>query len=212
MLSLNRKSDEDHFSDLQDEFEACDDPERKKKIELEILELVDRNLRRELKPGLAAKLRLSQSPDASVRYTTLVNDFFIKVLGKAPENRPAEFWRARTLANLRQWASRCLTNQFITHYRRRKRGNEILRELAEQRRAHFEKNYGDLLFPEVLERLREWRASDDAEQQQLADIMLMHYVDGYSWNEIADQHGVTVKRLEYLRKKALEKLRNIFDR
>jgi len=208
-FALRRQADEDRFVELQDEYESATNPASRKQAEKRILQLVEENFRRELRPLLVQRLGLRIAPDgesrdASVRYTTLVNDFFLKVLDK----RPDDFWKRQTLHNLRKWASVTLTRQFIDHLRRRNRGTEAARvyaQLAEQRRVHFEKHY-KVPFLNALERLEAWRSGDDDHRRTMADLMLRHYVDGYPWKQLEEQFNLTAQRIEYLRKKAIELL------
>lgn len=197
--------------------DAAGKPREPNEVEAEILEcerkalkIVDGYFRGSL-PGLMTTLFgkgvVSTKQDASVRFTEMLNNFFIKML----EKRPDEFWRAQTAKDLRKWASVANANLMRDILRRDSRGNRILREqlapLVAERSRHFQKTVERPLDDRVMETLREWSESDDRVRRQWALVMQYRYLDGMPYAEIAHMLGISEGTVQQRRSAAIEWLR-----
>ncbi|MCY2963061.1 MAG: sigma-70 family RNA polymerase sigma factor [Planctomycetota bacterium] len=182
--------------------------------EQRVLEIVDGYFRSCL-PGIMMKLFgpgvISQRKDTAVRFTEMINNFFVKLL----EKRPDAFWRARTAKNLRLWASVANANLMRDVLRREKRGREILQDIAPllaplvaERNRHFEKTVGIPLGARVLEQLETWLETGDSTHQEMALVMRYRYLDGMPYPEIAHMLGVFEGTVQSRRTAAIEWLRD----
>jgi len=190
-------------------------PEQKR-IDAEIVEVVDRHFRREVLPRLSKRHRAwteldrRSGLDASLRYTEVIGRFFAQVLEQRPAHDP--FWRAKTTGELIGWSCRVLENLIRDHYRqkaRRRRGDERLAELAElaeERAQAFESRFEDLRFEEVLQVLGRWK--DRGGRPALrAEVIRRRYVGGQGRKEIAVDLGITPERYDEVRREAISRLR-----
>ena len=180
-----------------------------KDLEDEIIGLVDEHFREALRPVLIktfGKGVASQQVDASVRYTNVVNDFFAKVL----KQRDDAFWQAKTAKELRAWASRVMTNQVLDHFRRKKLAPKVvddIGEFADQRQTHFEKYNNDVRFEAALATLERWRVGSD-DERRLALVLQHRYIDGMSYDDIAEQLGIIKDEVYRIAEKAKKRLRD----
>jgi len=205
------RSDETELVWLLDQHRREADQSKRQEFERRILELIDRYFRMAIRPVMAKIFGhevLRQDQDSSLRYTEMMNSFFVKVLA----SRPDEMWRATTARDLRNWASTVMANHMRDYLRRKKRGREILNDeiapLYEIRKRHFEKRFQDR-FDDFLELL-------DSEMQSLPDsqrrLLKLHYLDGLNWEETATELGLSKSEFYRQRDAALECLRHEFDR
>ena len=170
---------------------------RRRDLDQQILTIVDRHFRDAIRPRLIKQFGsgvASRQQDAFVRYTQMVNRFFEKVL----EQRHDDFWRANSVAKLRNWASEVMTNDMIDQLRRRKLGQGILDELGElacSRKVHFEKSCDGVSFEAALEQIERWEATGTAREQRIAKVLRRRYVDGDEPDAIALALGTNVKRV-----------------
>ena len=180
----------------------------KEKLREEILTIVDRHFRRNLKPmmtKLFGKEVLQEN--AEIQFTCMLNDFFVKILGSNPD----EFWKAKTTRSLTTWSSVVLANLFRDTLRRRKAGRKVLsnfEQLVKKRQEHFERQIG-IKLERALEELDRWEQSDDEELSQMAAVIRHRYIDGMKYPEIAEQMLIDTETLNRLRDKAMERLRNL---
>lgn len=202
-----RQADVERRSELEQQRRGAQD---------DILELVDKYFRQALRPVVAKvfgagvfgkKIDAERRADDDLRYTAMVNDFFVKVLDK----RPDAFWKAKTAAALRTWSSVVIANQMRDYLRRKKKGQQILAELAllvEQKQKYYEERHRTT-FEEFLDQLAAWESSGDETLAQQTQAMRHRYVDGMKWSQIAEQLGITDERLTQLRQAAAERLRKL---
>lgn len=191
------------------------EPQRQKAQD-DILELVETYFRRALRPvvakvfgaGVLGQPVHGKRADGSLRYTAMVNDFFVKVLDK----RPDAFWKAKTAAALRTWSSVVIANQMRDYLRRKKKGQQILHDeiapLVEQQQKYYEARHRTT-FEEFLDQLAAWESSGDETLARQARAMRHHYVDGMTWGQVAEQLGITDERLTKLRQAAAEQLQKL---
>lgn len=194
--------DDRHFADLLDRYHACEGDE-KRALEQEIVTGLDQHLRRALRPLLEKRFPAAAA-DTSVRYTTMVNDFFAKVL----DRRPDGFWRARTLLDLRRWSSRVISNQIVEVLRRSSRRSDPegpLEELADQREQHFRAQHA-LDLGDALQKIERWESRAEPWPER-AQVLRHRYVDGMPYPEIAQQLGIEVKLVYRRKEEAVEALR-----
>lgn len=206
----HQSADEARLINLLDRFHTVEDDDTRDFIERQIIELVDHYFRQALRPVMTRVFGAGVARsdcDTSVRYTTMVHDFFVKVL----EKRPDAFWKARTARDLRTWASVVMRNQMLDYLSRRRRGTHILQEMApliEQRQQHFEERF-QLDFEETLNTLNAWELSEDRDRRLFALVLRHRYVDGMPYDQIADQIGYDrgeLKPLYRLRDQAVKAL------
>lgn len=180
------------------------------RLEQQVLELIDAHLRGELKQFLLGKL--GAGAELALRYTELVNEFFVRVL----KTRPDRFWQMRTLRDLRNYVSWALTNQVRDALRRKKRERAalaaleeqaVIAELAELRRDHFERHHR-LDFEFALRVVEEWLGSNNLELVRRALLLRHRYVGGMTYEDIAEQLGITVSEAYQLKARALGGLRS----
>ena len=178
-----------------------------KKLEDEIIALVDEHFRDALKPVLIkvfGKGVVNPQGDVSVRYTSVVNDFFTKVLA----DRDDAFWRAKTAKKLRSWASVVMRNQVLDHIRRKKRFPQTVDDIgafADQRQVHFEK-YNEVPFEQALATLECWKEGTD-DEKVMALVLQHRYIDGMKYDEIADQLDLEKEQLYRIAETAKKQLR-----
>lgn len=207
----SERSDEAALVLLLDQRRVESDERKRSDIEQQILVMIDRYFRLSIRPMMShifGNEVLHDHQDSSLRYTVMMNDFFVKVL----ESRPDEIWRATTARELRNWASTVMANQMRDYLRRKKRGQEIVNAeivpLYENRRQHFEKRFGDR-FDEFLELLEEgMQALNDTHQR----LLKLHYLDGLNWEDTAAELGVSKSDFYRQREAALERLKQQLDR
>ena len=180
-----------------------------KDLEDEIIALVDEHFRESLRPVLIKTFGptvASQQLDASVRYTNVVNDFFAKVL----KHRNDAFWQAKTAKELRSWASRVMTNQVLDHFRRKKLAPKVVDDIgafADQRQTHFEKYNNDVRFETALATLERWTVGSD-DERHMALVLQHRYIDGMSYDEIAEQLDISKPEAYRIAEKAKKRLRD----
>ena len=178
-----------------------------KKLEDEIIALVDEHFREALRPVLIkvfGKGLANRQADVSVRYTSVVNDFFAKFLAE----RNDAFWRAKTAKQLRSWASVVMRNQVLDHIRRKKLFPQAVDDIAafaDQRQVHFEK-YNDVSFEQALATLERWKEGT-ADEQVMALVLQHRYIDGMTYDEIADQLDLEKDQLYRIAEAAKKRLR-----
>lgn len=178
-----------------------------KSLEDDIITLMDKHFREALRPQFIKKFRglASQKGDASVRYTHVVNDFFVVVL----KQRDDSVWRAKTAKQLRSFASVVMTHDVIDHLRRKKRAPKTVDDIgafADQRQIHFEK-YNDVRFEPSLATLERWRVVGSEDERRMAFVILHHYIDGTDYGKIADDLGVSKDEVYRIRENAMKRLR-----
>lgn len=179
-----------------------------------IFELVDKYFRRELLPILTsvfgtgvvgAKLDEDKRGDQSLRYSEWMQNFFVKILDK----RPDAFWKAQTAKNLRVWSSVVIANMMRDYLKRKKRGQAILAELAPliaEKQKYFEDRY-ETTFEDFLNLLAQWDASDDEKLRLMAAALRLRYVDGFTWQQIALDLGISDEQLTKIREQASRELK-----
>ena len=183
-------------------------------IEQEVLTLLDAHLREYLPFVLASvfgRAVIDTGSDASIRYTAMINDLFVKVLNR--KKRPDAFWRARSVKVLRSWVSVTVANQIRDHFKRKKIGKRVMEAiaaLAEERQRHFFQSTGLELDEDVLEQIVRWRDGDDPRLAQLARVLLHRYIDGMTYEQISDQLDITSETLYRLREEGIRRLRAEF--
>jgi len=165
-----------------------------------------------LRPLLARQFPAT-AEDTSVRYSAMVNEFFVSVLNQ----RADAVWQARTLEALRRVATRVIKNDILDVLRRRRgtRGTSEERDtpeayqasadLAEERAEHFHLKHGLDLEP-CLELLERWRQLGPPWDQR-ARVVEGRYIMGMTYDELATQEGTTTKNVYRIMAAALEALR-----
>lgn len=211
-------SDEDQFLDLLDEYHATACDADRRPVERKILVLVDRNLRDSLLrlmvhwfgPGVVNPRR-----DDDARLTTALNEFFVKVL----ERRPDEFWRAKSLPDLQRWAATVVRHQMLDYVNREQRGRALVKEhaaeiqeflapLFERRRVDFEAEFPGVDWRRALAQIGAWEASADPVERQMATALQLRYVIGRKCELIAKELGLPDRKAVYrLLERAFDRLR-----
>ena len=182
------------------------------RIEQEIIGIVSTYFQQALRPAITkvfGRQVSSAGGDASLRYTAVINDFFVKVL----ETRPDAFWRAKTAKDLRTWSSVVVANQMRDYLRRKQKHREILAEIAplvEQRQQHFRDRFGIEFDDAVLECLARWRSDEATETSQMGWVLTHRYVDGMPYDDIAQQLDIPKQSAYRLRERGIEILRRKF--
>jgi RNA polymerase sigma factor (sigma-70 family) len=182
-------------------------------VEQEIIGIVSSYFQRALRPAITkvfGRQVSSAAGDASLRYTAVINDFFVKVM----ETRPDAFWRAKTAKDLRTWSSVVVANQMRDYLRRKQKHREILAEIAplvEQRQQHFRDRFGIEFDDSVLECLARWRIDSAAETSQMGWVLTHRYVDGMPYDDIAQQLNISKQSAYRLRERGIEILRHKFQ-
>lgn len=201
MQSETELSDELKLAALLDQHRVETDAQKRADCEKQILLLVDHYFRLSLRPVMAKLFgpqMMEQGAGDSRGFTVLLNDFFVKVL----ESRPDEVWRARSARDLRNWSSTVMANMMRDHLRRKRRGEDILRDdiapLYELRKKHFEQR-----FPSGFESMLDHLSNLPEQERRLVQL---HYLDGMSWEETADELGLSKSAFYRLRTEALAKL------
>lgn len=157
-----------------------------------------------LRPGLGRQFARS-AQDTSIRYTAMVNKFFVEVLQKQPN----QFWRAKSLRALRNFASTVIANDIRDVLRRQKLrgalGDDDLDDLAFARAEHFRGRH-KLDLEVVLSRLEIWKERNEPWPQR--ERVLRHrYIDGLTYEEIAQQEQCPIERVYRLKEDAIEAMR-----
>lgn len=187
-------------------YHQADAPERQA-LEHRLLTLVDAHLRATLRASFER-----EHSTTSVDYTAAVNDLFIRVLG-SPDS---QFWRAQSLNALRGFMAKSLRNLMIDYYRKRARRPTLTRENedfaldalaadADRCQIHFESQNG-LDFELALDILDDWSRSSNP-LRRYADVLTARYVAESSYEEIAEQFGMTLRAVFSLKDRALKRLR-----
>lgn len=178
-------------------------------LDRQILKVVQRHFKQAVRPALIKEFGgqvARENIDAgSIRYTEMVNRFFIKVL----EQRRDEFWRARSARELRGWASKVMTNEMRDRLRRRKMGQEInddLMHLTESRQRHLEK-YHKIELDDLIDLSNQWEHTGTADEKLMAEVLRHHYIDGMKDEEIAQQLDLDADRVKALKVAALQAIR-----
>ena len=181
-------------------------------LEAEVLEIVDGYFRASLR-GIMTKLfgpemaSRNQYQEATLRFTELLNNFFVKML----EKRPDAFWRARKAKDLRKWASVANANLMRDALRRDRCGRELLKQLTplvDERKLHFQKTAKIELTEDVLKMFELWR---DGVDPQMGLVLTYRYLDGMSYAEIANQLDIDEVEVKSLRSRGIQQLRERFD-
>lgn len=176
--------------------------EELKPISEATFELVDEYFRRELLPILTSVFGTGvvTRGDQSLRYTEWMQNFFVKMLDK----RPDAFWKAQTAKDLRVWSSVVIANMMRTYLRRRKLGQTILHELAPlitEKQTYFENRY-ETSFEDLLDLLKTRESSDDENELLQATVLRRRYVEGQTWQVIAEDLGLKDEQLTKIRQQA----------
>jgi RNA polymerase sigma factor (sigma-70 family) len=211
-VTMTRLVDEERIVTLLDTLHAL--PEKsdgaRQRIEKEILELVDRHFREVLKPFLLSRFGAVAGEGGAARYTAMMNDFFTKVLN----HRLDEFWRAKSAATLRKWASVVVSNQIRDYLRREKHfeeGFDIIAPLVEERRDFFQEKTDRRLTTRALDEIDSW-CDSNAEVEQVQGWVLRHrFVDGMTRDQIADQLNVGVHTVRKALDAGIAALRVVLD-
>jgi len=216
-VTMTRLVDEERIVTLLDTLHSL--PEKsdaaRQRIEKELLELVDRHFREVLKPFLLSRFGAVAGEGGAARYTAMMNDFFTKVLNRRPE----EFWRAKSAATLRKWASVVVSNQIRDYLRREKHFHEkhfeedfdIIAPLVEERRGFFQEKTDRGLTTRALDAIDSW-CDSNAEVEQVQGWVLRHrFVDGMTRDQIADQLNVSVHTVRKALDAGIAALRVVLD-
>lgn len=205
------RSDEERFVDLNDQYHQSTDDATRQRLEGELFALVDANLRRALKPLIARTFGPGVYREGdSLQFTAYMNEFFTKVL----DRRSDGFWQARTLTDLRRYASVAITNLMRDYIKRKAHGEVILRELAplvEDRQQRFRDRFRFELDDSVFTLLEGWRTGEDPKRRLMADFLTHRYIDGMSYDDIARQLGLETKAAYRLRDEAIRTLQKVFE-
>ena len=162
-------------------------------------------------PGIMARLFgtkvMVRDQEATVRFTEILQNFFVKIL----EKRPDAFWRAKTAKRLRKWASVANANLIRDLLRREKRGNEILKEqfgpLLDELSRHFEKTSGLPIDARVLKQIERWYETGDKVRREWALVLRYRYLDGMKYPVIAGMLDLAESTIHQRRSDAIEWLR-----
>lgn len=198
-------SDEDRLIDLLRRLRELTDSQQRAEVTNELLTLLDKHLRRVLSGWR------NQLARDGVRYTEMVNDFFVKLL----RGGVADFWDAETEEDLRKLVATVILNQVRDYFRGRKRGQKVLSEIApfvEQRQRYYEERYETTFEDFIVKQLVEWRDSGKSELELQAEVLEDHYVGGVKWGDIARQRGLSDEALLKIRRAAMEQLKKKLDR
>ena len=198
------------------------------KIRRQCIEVVDVYFRKALRPVLAQRFPQKglQAPpnnqdvysnDAIARYTELINDFFVQVLSMSDD----EFWRRKTVIELRNYASIAISRDMIDVIRRRRKqeplDDDVIHSTFEdQLAAEVEQRFvADKLTLEpadALHKVDEWERSSDEESRTLAALIRHKYVSGMTMDQIADDLGVSKATAYRLHKEAIARLSTMISR
>jgi len=193
-------SDEDRLIDLLRQLRELTGAQQRAEVTKELLALLDKHLRRVL-----AGWRNQLARDG-VRYTEMVNDFFVKLL----RGGVTDFWDVETEEDLRKLVATVILNQVRDYFRGRKRGQQVLSEITpfvEQRQHYYEERYETTYEYFITQQLVQWRESGDAALVLRAEVLEDHYVGGVKWGNIARQRGLSEEALLKIRRAAMEQLR-----
>lgn len=140
--------------------------------------------------------------NAGAQYTEMVHDFFIKLLdGRVTQGDFDQF------ADIKRWVATVLMNQFRDHLRRGKtldKHSSAIAPIAEQKQHYFEERYR-ISFLDALDKLDQWEESGDKDLRLLGRALLLHYVGGEKWGDVARTLNISDERLLRLRKMLKEK-------
>jgi RNA polymerase sigma factor (sigma-70 family) len=159
----------------------------------DLVEWMDKHLRANLKAIMFRVFGPQVTSGQSLQFTELWNDVLVRVMNRGMVQAPHEF----TVSAMTKYFSAALANQARDYLRRRKLGEQILNEaikpLVEQRERHL-LNHHQLDFGVLLEKAQEWAQQGE----QVGNALLLRYVDGCTYEEIAVQLSLSrdqVKRL-----------------
>jgi DNA-directed RNA polymerase specialized sigma24 family protein len=206
----HRTDDEEAILRLLDELHGL--PEEvgaaRRKLENQLIALVDRHFREALKPFLLHKFGAAASQGGAARYTAMINDFFVKMLAK----RPDQFWRAKSARELRKFASVVVSNQMRDYLRREARQQDCydaIAPLLAERQSFFKQKVGLDLTAPVLDEIEQMCKSSHADER-LSGLALRHrFVDGMTREQIADQLNVRVHAVRVAIEKGVAALRRM---
>lgn len=199
-----------------------------RKIRHECLELVDPYCRLALRPVLAKRFpgkgvqsapkgQEVYSNDAVVRYTELINDFFVQVLAMSDD----EFWKKKSAIELRNYASTVISNNIRDLIRHRRKqasldDNQVRSTFEDQLAVEVNQRFvADRLMLDleaVLETLDQWELSRDPYLQKLASLIRHKYVSGMTIPQIAADLDVSPATAYRLLHEAFLKLREFISR
>jgi RNA polymerase sigma factor (sigma-70 family) len=180
-------------------------------VEKDILALVDRHFRVVLKPFLLSRFGAVAGERGVIRYTAMMNDFFVKVLAR----RPDEFWRARDAATLRKWASVVVSNQMRDYLRRKKLFEDqfdAIAPLVEERCDFFQEKTDRELTVQALDLIDSWCKSDDKTDRSRGWVLRHRFVDGMTREQIADQLNLSVHAVRQALAAGIETLKTILNK
>lgn len=176
--------------------------------DLEILDIVYRNLYQELRPLLLWEFGTQvDRRHASTRFTELLNRFFAKVM----EHFPDGMQRVQSRRALSGYVAQALRRMIYEHSRSRGRqaacDDTLLDSLIEDRRRAFHEECPHLRYESVLAVVRGWEQSRDPLRRQWARLINYRYVLLETRQRTARDLEVLEKRYDQLHRQALEQLR-----
>ena len=162
----------------------------------------DKHMREVLKPFLLDKFGAATGESGAARFTAMMNDFFIKVL----DRRPDEFWRAKSAAELRKWTSVVVSNLIRDHLSREHKYNYFddgFGAFVLERRDFFMAKTGLSLSEKVLDLIDKW--CDGGEPSGL--VLRHRFIDGMTREQIAEHLNVSIHTVRKTLDKAMDELR-----
>jgi len=177
--------------------------------DLEILDIVYRQLHEELRPLLLAEFgsQVGES-SASTRFTELLNRFFAKVMEEFPDGME----RVRNRRALSGYVAQAMRRMIYQHSRNKKRresscDDTLLDCLIDDRRRVFQRECPHLQYESVLAVVHRWEQSRDPLRRRWARLINYRYVLMETVERTARDLGISVQRYYPMHEQALEQLR-----
>lgn len=176
--------------------------------DLEILDIVYRNLYQELRPLLLWEFGPQvDRRHASTRFTELLNRFFAKVM----EDFPDGMQRVQNRRALSGYVAQAMRRMIYEHSRSRGReascDEKLLDCLIEDRRRAFHEECPHLQYESVLAVVRGWEQSRDPLRRQWARLINYRYVLLETRERTARDLEISPRAYDQLHQQALEQLR-----
>jgi hypothetical protein len=182
-------------------------------VRRECLSLVDHYFREALRPKLAGRFPgKGITGDAVVRYTELVNDFFLEVLSRFDD----PFWRKATAIELRDHASTAISRDILDVLKRRGRLDAIQEHFLHETESRLNESTPELSTSDLLEVLDLWQNGDaqsnEGQKKILyAKILRLSFVSGMTMDQVAADCGLTAKTAYRYRQEAIDLMAKKLD-
>ncbi len=173
--------------------DAAPDGEDAKKDDRAIVELIEDQLKNDLRYILLAKhgAKIDQR-HASVRFTELLQQFCVKVL----ERCPSGLLKVETRTELLRYVAHSLSNLVHEHYRSKQchaGHHEAIGVLAQVREHELRRDCPGIAVADMLDQLEAWDASDRPRERLWAAALRYYYMVGMPYGRIDEQLHATEK-------------------